>query len=86
LSTPPIREDRPSELVAGFLASFAIFASLVGLVRRPVPVTTAAILVSIVAAGIGGRHARLAALAVAVSSACFVLGLVIAIVTGNSIF
>lgn len=73
-------------MMAGFLATFAILASVIGLVRKPVPLTTFAILLSVIAAGMGGRHARLAAFALAIASTCFVLGLTIAIVSGGSLW
>jgi hypothetical protein len=78
--------DRPAEVVAGLLATFAIFVSCIGLVYRPVRITPFTILLALIAAGIGGRHARLAAWAVAISSACFVFGTFFAIWTNNPIF
>ena len=78
--------DRPGEIVAGFLATFAIFGSAMGLVTSPVPVTVFAILIALIAAGIGGRSQRLAAFAVFFSGACFIAGLAIAIVTNKPIF
>ena len=45
-----------------------------------------AILIALIAAGIGGRSQRLAAFAVFFSGACFIAGLAIAIVTNKPIF
>jgi hypothetical protein len=45
-----------------------------------------AIVVALIAAGMGGRHQRLAAVAVATASACFILGMVIAILTEKPLF
>jgi hypothetical protein len=78
--------ERPGEIVAGFLATFAIFGSAIGLVTNPVPVTVFAILIALIAAGIGGRSQRLAAFALFFSGACFIGGLAIAIVTNKPIF
>jgi hypothetical protein len=78
--------DRPAEAVAGVLASAAIFASLIAVAHRPLRVTPFAILISLIAAGIGGRHQRLAAWAVGISGACFIVGTFLAIVTNHPIF
>jgi hypothetical protein len=55
-------------------------------VVKPVLLTTFAILLSVIAAGMSARHGRLAALALALACTCFVLGLMIAIVTDNPIW
>lgn len=78
--------DRPGEVVAGFLATLAIFGSCIALVYRPVRITPFTILLALIAAGIGGRSARLAAWAVGISTACFILGTFFAIWTNNPIF
>ena len=87
----PVREaadrpDRPAEVVAGFLATVAIFASAIGLVYRPVRVVLFAILIALVAAGMGGRHARLAAFAVGFATACWIAGTVIAVLAGKPLY
>jgi hypothetical protein len=81
-----VGRERPAETVAGFLATAAIFAGLVALVYRPARVAPAAILVALVANAIGGRHARLAALALAVAAVCFVAGMTIAVATETPLF
>jgi hypothetical protein len=86
VSTPARTADRPSETVAGLLATIAIFGSVVALIYRPVRITPFTILLSLVAAGIGGRHQRLAAVALGVSGACFIVGTFFAIVTNHPIF
>jgi hypothetical protein len=86
VNAPAQTRDRPGEVVAGFLATLAIFGSAVGLVTSPVPLTVFGILIALLAAGIGGRHQRLATFAVFFSGACFVVGLSIAIVAGKPIF
>jgi hypothetical protein len=78
--------DRSGEVVAGLLASFAIFVSCIGVAYRPVRITPFTILLALIAAGIGGRHERLAAWAVGISAACFVVGTFFAIVTNHPIF
>jgi hypothetical protein len=68
------------------MAAAALFVSLIAVVYRPVRVAPFAILVALIAAGIGGRHSRLAALAVAVGGVSFVAGMVVAVITGHAIY
>ena len=68
------------------LAALSLFVSLIALAYRPVRVAPAAILVALLAAGIGGRHARLAAFAVAAGAVCWTVGMTIAIATGNPLY
>jgi hypothetical protein len=84
MSTVP--RDRPAETVAGLMASAAIFVSLIALAYRPVRIIPAALLVAFIAAGIGGRHRRLASIAVAVAAICWVVGLTIAIATSRPLY
>jgi hypothetical protein len=86
LSTPEQTRDRPGEVVAGLLATFAIFGSCIGLVYRPVRITAFTILLALIAAAIGGRHQRLAAWALGISGACFIAGTFFAIITNKPIF
>jgi hypothetical protein len=86
LSFPPLDRDRPIEVVAGFMSAAAIFAGCVALVEKPVLLAPVAILLSIIAAGIGGRHARLATIALAVSTVAFVAGMTIAVITDHALF
>ena len=86
MSTPAETRDRPGEVVAGLLASLAIFGSAIAVVYRPVRLTAFTILIALIAAGIGGRHQRLAAFAVGFAAACFILGTFFAILTDNPIF
>jgi hypothetical protein len=45
-----------------------------------------ALLLALLAAGIGGRASRLAVWAIAVGGVCFVVGMAVAVVTDNPIF
>jgi len=49
------------------LAAIAIFGSVIALAYRPVRITPFTILISLIAAGIGGRHQKLAAVALVIS-------------------
>jgi hypothetical protein len=77
---------RPSEVVAGFLAALAIFVALIGLAWHPLRLIGPAIIVSLVAAAMGGRHQRLTFAAVMVVAACFFFGLMIAVVTSRALW
>jgi len=79
-------ETRPSETVAGFLAAFSIFASLMALAWHPLRLLGPAIVLAMVSAGMGGRHQRLAFAAVLISAVCFVLGMTIAVVTQRQLW
>jgi len=79
-------ESRPSETVAGYLASVAIFISLISLAWHPLRLILPAILVSLIAAAMGGRHQRLTFAAVMIAAACFFFGLTIAIVTSRPLW
>ncbi|MER3410600.1 MAG: hypothetical protein C4306_11080 [Thermoleophilia bacterium] len=70
------------DTLAGLFASSALFFGLIALAYRPVPVSVAAILLSLVAAGMSERYRRLPP----VSSICFVAGMAIAVVTGNPLW
>jgi hypothetical protein len=85
VSTPEVR-DRPSDAIAGLLGSLALFASLLGLVYRPVRVIPFALALALVASAMGGRHARLAAIALIVGGVCFVVGMALAVITSNPVF
>ena len=85
-SAPYDDRARPSETLAGFLASAAIFVSLMGLAYRPLRLIPFAILLALIAAGIGGRFARLATIATAICAACFALGLAIAVITSSPLW
>jgi hypothetical protein len=86
VSSTPYRRSRPSETVAGFLAAAAIFVSLVGVAYRPLRMIPFAILLSLIAVGIGGRNERLATYAVATAAACFAIGLAVAVITSHPLW
>ena len=73
--------SRPSETVAGYLAALAIFIALIGVAWHPLRLILPAVVVSMIAAAMGGRHQRLAFAAVIVVAFCFFLGMVISVIT-----
>jgi hypothetical protein len=77
---------RPSEIVAGLMSAAAIFVGAIALVERPARIAPAAIVVALIAAGIGGRYSRLAALAVTLCALYWFFGMTIAIATNNALW
>ena len=86
MSSTPYGPRRPAETVAGFLAAAAIFVSLAGVAYRPLRLIPFAILLSLIAAGIGGRSERLAMYAVSIGAACFAIGLAVAVITSHPLW
>jgi hypothetical protein len=80
------RPSRPSEIVAGFLASLAIFISLIALAWHPLRLLLPAILIALIAAAISGRFQRLAFAAVMITASCFFFGMTIAVVTSRPLW
>jgi len=86
MSAAPYEQRRPAETVAGFLAAASIFVSLTGIAYRPLRLIPFAILLALIAVGIGGRHERLAGYSVFIGAASFTLGLVAAVITSNPLW
>lgn len=82
----PAERRSPAEAVAGFMAAAALFAGLVAIVYRPARVAPAAVIVALVAVGIGGRHSRLAAWAVVAGAVGWFVGMTVAIATGHPLY
>jgi hypothetical protein len=80
VSSAPIDRLSPREGVAGFLAAFAIFAELIGIVWHPLRLIPISLLFGLIAAGMGGRYQRLAQVAVMTGAASFFLGMTVAII------
>jgi hypothetical protein len=95
----PISEpQRPIEALAGLAAATAIFLSVMmalnidlsvagtDIAFAPVRVGVAAEFLALVAAWVGGRHAKLATFAVFFTAVCWVIAMSIAVVFENPIF
>ena len=80
------RRDPASYVVAGYLAAAALFASAIALVYYPGRIGPGAMLISLIAAAMGGPHRRLAGAAVAASTVCWLVGMIIAILLDRPIF
>jgi hypothetical protein len=77
---------RPADTVAGFLAAMAIAICLIGLAWHPLRLILPGIAIAMIAAGIGGRHQRLAFAAVLVAASCFFFGMMIAVITSRALW
>jgi hypothetical protein len=86
MSARTASRERPSEVVAGLLASLAVFTSLIGVAYRPVRVIPFALALALLATAMGGRHARLAAFAIVLGGLCFIVGMAVAVITQNPVF
>jgi hypothetical protein len=83
---PSVEREGPADIVAGFLAALAIVGGLIAIAFRPVPIGVFSILVALVAAGMSGRHERLAASAVAVAAVGFLAGMIVAVLTNHALW
>ena len=86
MSSTPYERARPAETVAGFLAAAAIFVSLTGIAYRPLRLIPLAIIMALIATGIGGRAMRLATWAVAIGALSFAVGMATAVITSNPLW
>ena len=86
MSATSYERSRPSETVAGFLAAASIFVSVTGIAYRPLRLIPIALVLALVAVGIGGRASRLAAWAVAIGAAAFAVGMAAAVITSNPLW
>ncbi len=82
----PERQAPAVEIFTGFLASAAIFVGLFALAYRPVRMAVPAMVLALIATGIGGRFHKLSAAALAVAFVGFVGGLVIQVLVDHPIF
>ena len=86
MSSAPYERTSPAETVAGFLAAAAIFVSLTGIAYRPLRLIPLAIVLALVATGIGGRVTRLATWAVGIGAASFAVGMAVAVITSHPLW
>jgi hypothetical protein len=88
VSSAPFEDDRSAaEVAAGFLAAISLTASALALAYRPVRLAPFAILVGLVAAALAsGRHKKLAAAAVFVATAAWLVGMAIAVLMSRPIY
>jgi hypothetical protein len=83
----PVERTSPAEAVGGFLAAASMALSAVAMVYRPVRLVPFALVIAFVAVGLtSGRHARLAAFAVGFGSLAWLVGMIVAVLTGEPLF
>jgi hypothetical protein len=73
-----------AETVSGYLASFAIFVSFLGIFWHPLRLIVPSLLVALVAAGMARGRLQLAA--VMIGAVCLFLGLTFAVVTSHALW
>ena len=99
MSTPEVSAGRDRvDTLSGLMSATAIFLAFLcatdlhltiggtDVQMRPVRVGIAAVVLALIAAGIGGRHRKLAAAATAIAGAGWLLGMVIAVITERPLF
>jgi len=86
VSSAPYERTSPAETVAGFLAAAAIFVSVTGIAYRPLRLVPAALVLALIAVGIGGRATRLTTWAVAIGAVSFAVGMAAAVITSNPLW
>jgi hypothetical protein len=75
-----------AETVAGFLAASAMAVALIALAWHPLRLLAPALVLSMLAAGIGGRAKGLAAAAVATVTICFFFAMIISVITSRPLW
>jgi hypothetical protein len=84
VSAVPAR--RGADRVAGFLCAFSFALSGIAIARNPGLLAPAAVIVALVAVRMTESHRKLAAWAVGVAAASFVLGMAVAVVTDSRLY
>ena len=79
-SEPLEHRSSPSEVVAGYIAALAIFASVISIVWHPLRLVILSMLFALIAAAMGPRNTRIAAAAVTFSALGFFFGMIVAVV------
>ena len=77
-------DRRTSETVSGYLASFAIFVSFLGIFWHPLRLIVPSLLIALVAAGMARGRLQLAA--VLIGAVCLFLGLTLAVATSHALW
>lgn len=72
--------------VGGFLAALSIAVGVIALAWYPGRIGPAAMLIALLAAAMGGPHRRLEGAAVVVTTVCWIVGMVVAVVFEQPIF
>lgn len=82
----PHEDGSQVDVVAGWLASISIFASLISLAWHPIRLLAPALLLALISAGMTGRGKRLPLVAMLTVAVCFFLGMMITVITGRALW
>jgi hypothetical protein len=83
---PQPEGDSQVDVIAGWLASIAIFISLISLAWHPIRLLAPALLLTLISAGMAGRGKRLPLVATFTVAICFFLGMMITVITGRPLW
>ncbi len=86
MSTVPDTRVSSADLVGGLIAAGSIFVGAIGVVETPVKIVTVSILLAFVAVRMTDRYRVLAAWAVGLSIVWWLLGMTVAVITGNQLY
>ena len=86
MSATPYQRTRPAETIGGFLAAASIFVSLTGIAYRPLRLIPFAIILGLIAVGIGGRCERIGTWAASIGAVSFALGMAVAVITSHPLW
>ena len=81
----PVTQTSTRDTIAGFLAALAIAAGLIGIVWHPLRLVSAAIILSMVAAGMSPKS-TFVRVAVFISILAFFLGMMVGVVTSRPLW
>lgn len=80
MSAQPVGQHRsPAEVVSGFMAALAIFASSISVVWHPLRLVLLSMLFALISAAMGPRNTRLSAVAVAFAALGFFFGMIVSV-------
>lgn len=77
---------KASDTVSGFLASLAIFTSLIGIFWHPLRLIIPALVLALVSSGMASGKGRLQRASVLIGGVCLFLGLALAVATSHALF
>jgi hypothetical protein len=77
-------DRRTAESVSGYLASFAIFVSFIGIFWHPLRLIVPSLVIALVASGMARGRLQLAA--VLIGAVCLFLGLALQVTTGHALW
>lgn len=86
MSTHEIDRWTPTDIIAGFLSSFAIFFSVIGIAWHPLRLVPISVVLALIATAMGGRNRTLAFAALLIGAGCFFLGMTVAVITSHPLW